>query len=54
VQGVLDSWAGDSAREIPQYAAGSAGPAAADALLARDRCAWLPIGADGARRKHGA
>jgi glucose-6-phosphate 1-dehydrogenase len=54
VQGVLDSWAGDSAREIAQYAAGSAGPAAADALLARDRCAWLPIGADGARRKHGA
>ena len=54
VQGVLDSWAGDSAREIAQYAAGSAGPAAADALLARDRHAWLPIGADGARRTHGA
>jgi glucose-6-phosphate 1-dehydrogenase len=54
VQGVLDSWAGDSAREIAQYAAGSAGPAAADALLARDRHAWLPIGADGARRTQGA
>jgi glucose-6-phosphate 1-dehydrogenase len=54
VQGVLDSWARDPAREIPQYVAGTAGPAAADDLLARDRCAWLPIGADGARRRHGA
>ena len=54
VQGVLDAWARDPARDLPTYAAGSAGPAAADALLARDRCAWLPIGADGVRRRHGS
>jgi glucose-6-phosphate 1-dehydrogenase len=51
VQGVLDAWARDPVRNIPTYVAGSAGPEAADALLARDRCAWLPIGADAGRKK---
>src|SRR5215468_8159548 len=46
VQGVLDSWAHDPARDFPNYAAGSAGPDAADQLLARDGRAWLPIRAD--------
>jgi glucose-6-phosphate 1-dehydrogenase len=43
VQGLLDSWARDPARDFPNYAAGSAGPQAADHLLARDGRAWLPI-----------
>jgi glucose-6-phosphate 1-dehydrogenase len=46
VQGLLDSWARAPAEEFPNYAAGSAGPAAADRLLARDGRAWLPIGTD--------
>jgi glucose-6-phosphate 1-dehydrogenase len=46
VQGLLDSWARDPANEFPNYAAGSAGPDAADRLLARDGRAWLPIRAD--------
>ncbi len=36
VQPVLDAWARQPAVEFPNYAAGSAGPAAADALLALD------------------
>ena len=36
VQGLLDSWARDPATDFPNYAAGSAGPDAADRLLARD------------------
>ena len=43
VQGLIDSWARDPATEFPNYAAGSAGPAAADRLLARDGHGWLPI-----------
>jgi glucose-6-phosphate 1-dehydrogenase len=43
VQGLLDSWARDPADDFPNYAAGSVGPDAADRLLARDGCAWLPI-----------
>ena len=46
VQGLLDSWARDPAKDFPNYAAGSAGPDAADRLLARDGRAWLPIRAD--------
>jgi glucose-6-phosphate 1-dehydrogenase len=49
VQGLIDSWAGDPATDFPNYAAGSAGPAAADRLIARDGCAWLPISADHSR-----
>jgi glucose-6-phosphate 1-dehydrogenase len=36
VQPVLDAWAKQPASEFPNYAAGSAGPTAADALLALD------------------
>jgi glucose-6-phosphate 1-dehydrogenase len=43
VQGLLDAWAADPPSDFPNYAAGSAGPAAADRLLARDGRAWLPI-----------
>jgi glucose-6-phosphate 1-dehydrogenase len=46
VQGLLDFWARDPATDFPNYAAGSAGPAPADRLLARDGRAWLPINAD--------
>jgi glucose-6-phosphate 1-dehydrogenase len=45
VQGLLDAWAGTPADDFPNYAAGSAGPEVANRLLARDGCAWLPIGA---------
>ena len=46
VQGLLDSWARDPAKDFPNYAAGSAGPDAADRLLACNGRAWLPIRAD--------
>jgi glucose-6-phosphate 1-dehydrogenase len=45
VQGLIDSWARDPATDFPNYTAGSAGPTAADRLLARDDRAWLPISA---------
>jgi len=37
---VLDAWGADPARTLPTYAAGSWGPAEADALLARDGHRW--------------
>jgi len=43
VQGLLNAWASAPADDFPNYAAGSAGPAAADRLLARNGHAWLPI-----------
>jgi glucose-6-phosphate 1-dehydrogenase len=46
VQGLLDAWARAPADDFPNYAAGSAGPAPADRLLARDGHAWLPIRAE--------
>jgi len=46
IQGLLDAWARVPADDFPNYAAGSAGPAAADRLLARDGHAWLPISAE--------
>jgi glucose-6-phosphate 1-dehydrogenase len=46
VQSLIDSWARNPATDFPNYTAGSAGPAAADRLLARDGRAWLPISAD--------
>jgi len=42
VQGVLDDWAARKA-DFPNYASGSDGPAAADALLAGDGRAWRPV-----------
>lgn len=38
---VLDAWARDTRPDFPDYAAGSWGPQAADALLARDGRNWL-------------
>jgi glucose-6-phosphate 1-dehydrogenase len=54
VQGLLDAWARTPPTDFPNYAAGSAGPEAADRLLARDKRAWLPIRADHSHGKHGA
>jgi glucose-6-phosphate 1-dehydrogenase len=50
VQPVLDAWAKEEPRDFPNYAAGSAGPEAANRLLARDGRAWLPIQADVRKR----
>ena len=43
VQPILDAWAETPATDFPNYVAGSDGPEAADALLARDRHAWRPL-----------
>ena len=40
VQPVLDHWAQHPQDDLPNYAAGSWGPAAADQMLARDGRAW--------------
>jgi glucose-6-phosphate 1-dehydrogenase len=44
LQGLLDAWKGGPENDFPNYAAGSAGPDAADKLIARDGRAWRPIG----------
>jgi glucose-6-phosphate 1-dehydrogenase len=44
VQPILDAWASESNGSLASYAAGSAGPAAADALLAREGRSWRPLG----------
>jgi glucose-6-phosphate 1-dehydrogenase len=46
VQPVLDAWAKKSASDLPIYPAGSAGPTAADALLARDGRSWRSLHGD--------
>jgi glucose-6-phosphate 1-dehydrogenase len=43
VQPILDAWANTRPTDFPNYVAGSAGPAAADALLARDGRSWRPL-----------
>ena len=43
VQPILDAWANTPPTDFPNYAAGGNGPAAADALLARDGHAWRPL-----------
>jgi glucose-6-phosphate 1-dehydrogenase len=43
LQGLLDDWAHTPAGDFPNYAAGSAGPEAADRLIARDGRAWRRI-----------
>jgi glucose-6-phosphate 1-dehydrogenase len=43
VQPLLDAWAAHPPRDFPNYASGSAGPAASDELLARDGRAWRPL-----------
>jgi glucose-6-phosphate 1-dehydrogenase len=44
VQPILDAWENNPPADLPNYVAGSDGPAAADALLARDGHAWRPLG----------
>jgi glucose-6-phosphate 1-dehydrogenase len=47
VQPVLDCWSREIPDEFPSYIAGTAGPAAADALLARDGGrSWRPVAID--------
>jgi glucose-6-phosphate 1-dehydrogenase len=53
VQGLLDAWARTPATDLPNYAAGTAGPQAADRLLACDKRTWLPI-ANHMNGRHGA
>ncbi|HEY1861076.1 MAG TPA: glucose-6-phosphate dehydrogenase, partial [Gemmataceae bacterium] len=48
IEPVLDGWAATRPTDFPNYAAGSWGPVAADALLARDGRVWLPPTLDGA------
>jgi glucose-6-phosphate 1-dehydrogenase len=43
VQPVLDAWAAESARHFPNYASGSDGPHASEALLAEHHRAWRPL-----------
>ncbi|MDT3672151.1 MAG: glucose-6-phosphate dehydrogenase [Aromatoleum sp.] len=43
VQPILVAWANHPPGKFPNYAAGSAGPAAADELLARDARAWRSL-----------
>jgi glucose-6-phosphate 1-dehydrogenase len=48
VQPVLDTWAAERPSDFPNYRAGSAGPAAADTLLAKDGGrGWRHIGNHG-------
>ncbi len=43
VQPVLDAWAAEQPQHFPNYASGSDGPNAADALLRQDHRAWRPL-----------
>ena len=43
VQPVLDAWAAEPPQHFPNYASGSDGPHAADALLRQDHRAWRPL-----------
>ena len=43
VQPVLEAWGAEKARDFPNYAAGSAGPESANALLARDGRSWRAV-----------
>jgi glucose-6-phosphate 1-dehydrogenase len=44
VQPVLDAWGANQPQDFPNYQAGSDGPGAADAMLARDGRCWRAIG----------
>jgi glucose-6-phosphate 1-dehydrogenase len=43
VQPILDAWASNPPSDFPNYTAGTSGPIAADALLARDGRSWRPL-----------
>ena len=49
VQPILECWAEAGKVSLPEYAAGSEGPDAADGLLARDGRMWRKLGENGAR-----
>jgi glucose-6-phosphate 1-dehydrogenase len=51
VQPVRDAWNAGAGEPLEFYAAGSAGPAGADALLARDGRRWLPLTTDAGERR---
>jgi glucose-6-phosphate 1-dehydrogenase len=51
VQPVRDAWNAGGGEPLEFYAAGSDGPAGADALLARDGRAWLPLTNDADARR---
>ncbi len=52
VEPVIDTWAKQSPEDFPNYIAGTAGPAAADALLARDGGrSWRPVTVDSGPKK---
>jgi glucose-6-phosphate 1-dehydrogenase len=51
VQPVRDAWNAGAGDPLESYAAGDAGPAGADALLARDGHAWLPLTTDAGERR---
>jgi len=44
VQPILDAWEENPPRDFPNYASGTIGPTAAEALLTRDGRAWRPLG----------
>jgi len=44
VQPILDAWSNNPPKDFPNYVAGSGGPAAAAALLARDGREWRSLG----------
>jgi glucose-6-phosphate 1-dehydrogenase len=52
VQPVLDAWAATPAADFPNYASGSEGPRAADALLEQDGRAWRPVGGQDPHRQN--
>jgi glucose-6-phosphate 1-dehydrogenase len=43
VQPLLDAWAAEPPRQLPNYAAGTDGPQSADTLLRRDHNEWRPL-----------
>jgi glucose-6-phosphate 1-dehydrogenase len=51
VQPVRDAWNAGGGEALEFYAAGSTGPAGADALLARDGRRWLPLTTDAGERR---
>jgi glucose-6-phosphate 1-dehydrogenase len=53
VQPVLDAWSTEKPADFPNYAAGTAGPDAANKLLARDGRTWRPIGGGPQKRERG-
>jgi glucose-6-phosphate 1-dehydrogenase len=54
VDGVLDHWGESVPDDFPNYAGGSAGPTAADLLLAKDGRAWRPVKLDPGPKQPGA